>query len=685
MLGLSSFRSQLLLLIIGLFTLVLAAVFFSVDKANKDNARLHIDEALGISSFAFQRDLASRNEVLVDKARLLSSDFAFKEAVATNDKSTIFSALDNHRIRVDADVMMLAELDGSHLISTMHGNTKDDEKWTLEVLQEAAENDDNGEANGIQLLEGKPYQLVIMPLFTPEPSAWIVIGFRIRNSFSEQLSKQTNTQVSLLYQKNTTRIEDQTKTLKKDAAKDEIKSSKKMGGVPIWQLLSSTFDTSKQKALLTSMEHLQNEVNKNIKTNQTADFVDSIYLNDDEYLSKIINVKGSGEGQTIAVLQRSLDKALEPYLRLNNFMLALFALGLLAAVVGIFYIVRNLSHPIESLTKTVKLIEKGEYQSLNLSSERKDELGILTKAVDRMSQGLQERDQVRNLLGKVVSPEIATELLSKEIKLSGERKLATILFGDVREFTRLCEESDPEEVLLLLNRYFSSMTDSIDKHHGVIDKFIGDALMALFNVPIELDNAPEKAVKAAQEMIISLETLNTKLTEEKIPNIKIGIGINTAEVIAGNMGSLHRSNYSVIGDGVNLASRLERLTKYFGVSIIVSELTMKSCKNIEFCELAKVKIKGKKRSTRIFKPLFANDLIEGNKEILKQFQTARDYFGQQKWQQSSELFQSLLEQNSKLKSTNGNVMFQLYIDNIEILSQQELSKSWLGELVFTHK
>ncbi len=685
MLGLSTFRSQLLLLIIGLFTLVLAAVFFAVDKANQNNARDHIDETLSITSFSLQRDLSSRNEVLIDKARLLSSDFAFKEAVATNDRNTIFSALDNHRIRVEADIMMLAEMDGSNLISTLHEIAKDDE-WPLEVLQEAAENDDNGEASGIQLLDGKPYQLVIMPLFTPEPSAWIVIGFRIQDSFSLQLSKQTNAQVSLLYTKSVSRVEDETMSEHSDDdPKGEIKSSKKVGGVPKWQILSSTQDVSSQNALLAWLGELQNQTDDNLGADQTLDLFNSIDSNHQVFLSRIVNVKGSGEGQTIAVLQRSLDKALEPYLRLNKFMFLLFALGLLFAVIGIFYIARNLSRPLESLTKTVERIDKGEYQNHNLFSERKDELGTLSKAVKHMSQGLQERDKVRNLLGKVVSPEIATELLTKDINLSGERKLATVLFSDVREFTHLCEESDPEDVLLLLNRYFSCMTDCIDKHKGVIDKYIGDAIMALFNVPIELENAPEHAVKAAQEMMLALDALNIELTQEKIPNINIGIGINTAQVIAGNMGSLHRSNYSVIGDGVNLASRLESLTKYFGVSIIVSELTVKSCKDIEFKELAKVQVKGKKESIRIFEPLFSDDLTESYSQELNQFQTARKYFNQQKWQQSRELFQSLFDKNSLLENIKGNKTYQLYLDNIEILSQQDLAKNWSGELVFEHK
>ena len=254
MLGLSSYRSQLLLIIIGLFTLVLASVFFAVNKANQNNARAYIEEALGLTSFAFQRDLISRNNVLIEKARLLSADFAFKEAVATNDKNTIFSALDNHRTRVDAGVMMLADMDGGLIVNTLNqGQQKGQEKevWPLEVLQESAENSETGEASGIQLLDGKPYQLVIMPLFTPEPSAWIVIGFRINDSFSTVLSEQTNSQVSLLYKKSALKLE----------------GDKQLGDQK-WQVLSSTLETYVQDDLLT---YLQESLNKQTVAQQLED------------------------------------------------------------------------------------------------------------------------------------------------------------------------------------------------------------------------------------------------------------------------------------------------------------------------------------------------------------------------------------------------------------------------------
>ncbi|MEE9328191.1 MAG: adenylate/guanylate cyclase domain-containing protein [Cocleimonas sp.] len=654
MFGLRSFRSELLLLIIGLFALVLAAVFFAVNQANQSNARSHLEEALSITTFAFQRDLAARDNVLIEKGRLLSADFAFKEAVITDDHDTILSVLENHRMRVGASVMMLATMDGRVIADTLHPKLAES-LWTLSSLQASAEQTDTGEANGIQLLDGKPYQLVILPLFTPEPTAWIAIGFEVKDAFSKKLAEQTHSQVSLLYSHDFTDYN--------DAA---------------WLTLSSTLDVSDQKDLLF---HLQERGKSNLAPSKDVEDVD---LGGDPYLSRILMIQGSGEGHTIAVLQRSLNKVLEPFMKLRNIMLGLFGLGLMFAVISIFYIARSLSRPLESLTQTVKKIDEGDYQQTDILC-RKDEIGTLSSAVNRMSKGLKERDQVRNLLGKVVSPEIATELLSKKIDLGGENREATILFSDIRKFTGFCEKSEPKEILNLLNRYLGGMTKAIESHKGVIDKYIGDAIMALFGVPVELDNAPEQSINAALAMVKALGALNNELEKEALNPIHMGIGINTDMVVAGNMGSVNRLNYTVIGDGVNVASRLEGLTKYFGVSIIVSESTAMACPDILFRDLGSVQVKGKKQGIRIYEPLDLTELSEKEQDLLEQHNLGIKYFRQQDWQQSKVIFEGIMNSKECLRKVDRRIVYQLYIENIDINSQQDMPKNWSGELVFTTK
>jgi adenylate cyclase len=654
MFGLRSFRSELLLLIIGLFALVLAAVFFAVNQANQTNARTHLEEALSITTFAFQRDLEARDNVLIEKGRLLSADFAFKEAVITDDHDTILSVLENHRMRVGANVMMLATMDGRVIADTLHPKLAHN-PWTLKTLQASAEQTETGEANGIQLLDGKPYQLVILPLFTPEPTAWIAIGFEVKDAFSQKLAEQTHSQVSLLYSYDFTDS--------KDAA---------------WLTLSSTLAVSDQKDLLA---HLQKMGKSNLRPSRN---VEDVHLGGESFLSRILMIQGSGEGHTIAVLQRSLNKVLEPFMKLRNIMLGLFGLGLMFAVISIFYIARSLSRPLESLTQTVKKIDEGDYQQTDIL-HRKDEIGTLSSAVNRMSKGLKERDQVRNLLGKVVSPEIATELLSKKIDLGGENRQATILFSDIRKFTGFCEKSEPKEILNLLNRYLGGMTKAIESHKGVIDKYIGDAIMALFGVPVELDNAPEQSINAALAMVNALDVLNKELEKEALDPIHMGIGINTDMVVAGNMGSVNRLNYTVIGDGVNVASRLEGLTKYFGVSIIVSESTAMACPDIIFRDLGSVLVKGKEKGIRVYEPLDLTELSPNERKLLDQHNMGIKLFRRQDWQQSKAIFEGIMASKECLSKVDRRKVYQLYIDNIEVNSVRGMPENWSGELVFTTK
>ncbi|MEW6200900.1 MAG: adenylate/guanylate cyclase domain-containing protein [bacterium] len=177
-----------------------------------------------------------------------------------------------------------------------------------------------------------------------------------------------------------------------------------------------------------------------------------------------------------------------------------------------------------------------------------------------MTKELEERDRVRDLLGKVVSPEIAEELLNKKLELGGEEREVTILFTAVRNFTTLSENYPQRAVLEMLNTHLTRMRTVVEKNGGVVDKYIGDSVMAIFGAPLHHDDA-DRRLKTAIEMMQMEKEINEDFKRKGLTAIEIGIGINTAVVIAGNMGSQSRMNYTVIGDGVNVASRLENLTR----------------------------------------------------------------------------------------------------------------------------
>jgi adenylate cyclase len=307
-------------------------------------------------------------------------------------------------------------------------------------------------------------------------------------------------------------------------------------------------------------------------------------------------------GAARIALQRSLETELAPSRQLEWSLQIIIPACLAAAALLALGMARGVSRPVQMLAAFTEHVVRGDF-SRRIELTRSDELGDLASAFNRMSAGLADRDRVRDLLGKVVSPEIAAQLLQSEAVLGGEEREVTILFSDLRNFTGLSERLPPREVLALLNRYLDRMSSIVEEHHGVVDKFIGDAIMALFGTPVADPDAADHALAAAQAMEKALLALNTELAAEGRPQLAIGIGINTARVVAGNMGSQRRLNYTVIGDGVNVAARLEALTKdaAYGTRILISESTRKAARAVHpMRAVGGVVIHGRKETVMAF-------------------------------------------------------------------------------------
>lgn len=216
---------------------------------------------------------------------------------------------------------------------------------------------------------------------------------------------------------------------------------------------------------------------------------------------------------------------------------------------------------------------------------------------------------VANVFGKYVSKEVAHQIMKamhtgEDINLGGEKREITIMFSDIRGFTTLSEALSPEELVSVLNEYFSAMTRIIMDKRGVVDKFIGDAIMAFWNAPIDQEEHAIAACRAALGMVKQLDELQRQWKARNQPEIHIGIGLNTGNAVVGNMGSVDRLSYTAMGDSVNLASRLEGLTKEYGVSIIISEFTHEKIKEILRCrKLDRVRVKGKRQPIAIYEVL----------------------------------------------------------------------------------
>ena len=216
------------------------------------------------------------------------------------------------------------------------------------------------------------------------------------------------------------------------------------------------------------------------------------------------------------------------------------------------------------------------------------------------------KEKIKQAMGKYLSQDIMKNVVNNidDLKLGGKRAVVTVLFSDIRGFTSLSEKMPAEEVSMILNEYFSEMEPIITKYNGVINKFIGDAVMAIFGEPIQDINHPQNAVKCAYEMLKTVEYLREKWLYEGKPKIEIGVGINTGEVFIGNIGTETRMEYTVIGDTVNLASRIESYNKVYKTNLLVSSSTYEHIADIaDVIKISEVQIRGKAKKMNIYEVL----------------------------------------------------------------------------------
>ena len=277
---------------------------------------------------------------------------------------------------------------------------------------------------------------------------------------------------------------------------------------------------------------------------------------------------------------RLLAIPLEPWLRPFDRVTQALLLGGAAALVlaiGVSALLsRGLTRPVRALVDATARVAHGDYQArVDVASQ--DEMGTLATAFNEMTHGLLLKEQYRGVLDKVVSPEIADELLKGEIVLGGENREMTTLFADITGFTALTEGMEPQDVIALINECMERLGRVVEHTGGVVDKYVGDQVMALFGAPVSLDDHALRAISAALRMNDELIDLNAQRRARGEPELLVSCGIHSGVVVAGNMGSAKRLNYTVLGAGVNLAARLCSLAG--PGDILVSEATYQAVKH----------------------------------------------------------------------------------------------------------
>jgi adenylate cyclase len=290
--------------------------------------------------------------------------------------------------------------------------------------------------------------------------------------------------------------------------------------------------------------------------------------------------------------------------------------------------------------------------------------------------------RVAGLFGQYVPPELVEELSEhpEQASMEGDSREMTVLFSDVRNFTNLSEGLTPIELTRLMNAYLTTMTKVIHEHRGTIDKYIGDAIMAFWGAPLADPDHARHGLAAALAMQEKMKELREEFPKQGWPAMRIGVGLNSGVMNVGNMGSEFRRSYTVMGDAVNLASRLEGLTKEYGVEILAGEHTREALPDFVFRELDRVRVKGKDKPVAIFEPLGLKDKVsEAAQAEATEFKQALARYRAQDWAAAEAQLKALAER------LPGHKLYELYLERIAHFRAEPPGEGWDGVFVFKTK
>ncbi len=315
---------------------------------------------------------------------------------------------------------------------------------------------------------------------------------------------------------------------------------------------------------------------------------------------------------------------------------------------------------------------------LPLASVEKKKLGTMIVIEDISSE-----KRMKSTMSRYIDPALTDQIMDcTEDFMGGKNITATILFSDIRGFTTLTEELGAQGTVALLNEYFTLMVDCIQKEGGILDKFIGDAIMAAFGIPFAHNDDEDRAVRTAIQMVKSLNVWNRERISEGKKPVRIGIGLNTDSIVSGNIGSPKRTDYTVIGDGVNLASRLESACKQYYSAILISDNTYSKLKGTyRLRKVDRVVVKGKTEPVSIYEVLdyHTEETFPNMMEAVNNFSHGLACYQKGQWGKAIEAFQRALSQNSNDK------LSQMYIDRCEHMRKNQPAGQWDGIWVMTSK
>jgi len=566
-------RARIFLPFALLILLVLIATLWIINAAVGGWVERSLEAQFAVTSRVFGAVMAERAAHLAGITGLMARDFAFKRAVATYDTETLVSMADNQRYR-DIDLLWITDAEGKLLADFARQVPAGKAVGDLPPLAAALSAEAGAPPALIAAVGDRLLQFVAAPVLGPgdEPIGFLLAGEAIDDFMAGALHRDTGPAVSFatadaLYASSLT-----------PAQRAAMFPGGRAQGGPLAGKLPS-----RDRAVTTL-----------------------VAVDGERMLAGVIPIEAALGQPLYVVLQDSYDRALGPLRHLPQRVAGIGAAGLIGGLLVGALIAAGIAAPLQAMVAAMRRVLAGDFAQ-HLSLRRGDEIGFLARAFNEMVAGLAERERIKDTFGRYVSRDVAEAVLSGSLPLEGERRDVTILFQDVRGFTTIAERTEPRRLVRVVNQLFTEMVAAVETHGGVIRQFTGDGVMALFGAPVQHDDDPERAVRAALDMVARLPALNAQLESEGLPTLRIGVGIHTGDVVAGRMGPDHRSEYSVVGDAPNLASRIEGLTKEMQTDILISgETAARIGSGIRLGRRAVLPVRGKERPVEVVEVLGAD-------------------------------------------------------------------------------
>ncbi|MBX7152265.1 HAMP domain-containing protein [bacterium] len=569
------FRDKLIGLVLIMLIIAGGAVFIAFRQI-AENIEKDITERLSKSKTTYEEFTRTYFDQLILQVISASDNPKYVATLTTNDKQTIQYGLEEYNQNLSSDIFLAVSRSGEILGNigydgAKHSNIAQLPEVTGALVEGAA-------SGGFWEVGDSLFWISAAPAHIGNDILGAtILGRQINDNAAENIAKVTSSSIAFLVGG---------KIVAKDSAND-------------------------RSALLDQLKEHRDALDQAmIRKESSTPF--TFKLGPETFLavaSPVIASPGyeGEESKVIAtyIFYSSLDKALEP-LRAAIRTLAYIGIGggVLALLIG-FTIINGVTKPVRRLVDATHEIANGNL-NFEIQVKTRDELGQLSMSFNEMTKGLKDKERVENLFGKYLSPDVAKKVLAEQTIngiLKGERAKLSVMFTDIRGFTPMSRGMDPQELINLLNMHFDEMIDIIDRYGGTLDKFIGDAIMAFYGAPVHYEDFYMRAINAAVQMQRASEKFNFQRKLEGKDPIHVGIGINSGDVVVGNIGSNKRLEYTVIGETVNIANRLCSVAKKG--QIIISQSTYDLLPNKSIASpIEQVMLKGVTEAVTVYEILW---------------------------------------------------------------------------------